>query len=135
MDFLEFSDKEDPEGIFFEFRPLGVNSKSIYGDYVTKIYVNELGEDLEGYIPIEKTYCSCNSFKYEKKECKHITECIEVLKRRGVKVKRQKLVRYWCPNCKQEIQAVNDSTIVCSCGHEMIKSGSKKDESKKETKK
>lgn len=132
MDFLEFTEKEDEDSIFYEFKPIGTHSKGRFKEYTTKVYINELGEDLEGYIPIEKTFCSCNSFKYDKLECKHIKESIEILKRRGMKVKRQTLVRYWCPNCKQEIQALDGSDVSCNCGYKMIKSNNKKDESKKE---
>jgi len=88
MEFLEFSTEfnEDDDPVYI-FKPIGPTATGEFKAHTTKITVNELGEDLEGYCPIVATECSCKSKEIYKKDCKHIIEAVKILNTRGVKVK------------------------------------------------
>ena len=123
MEYLEFIEQADEEGdTEYVFHPIGSHSKSKYNSYNVFITVNELGEELDGTLPIVKIECNCNAFRIYKKECKHLIDAKNILLKRGIKLNNNmKLVRYWCPNCKQEIETLSGCDLVCRhCKYKMI---------------
>jgi len=118
LEFTEEYDKDD--NLTFVFHPIGKNSENKYKQYTTKITLNELGEELDGTIPIVKTECNCMGFMKIKTDCKHIKDAIRILESYNIKLNRPKLNRYWCTICRKEVQALPDSKIMCyDCEHRM----------------
>lgn len=112
--YLEFSEEyNDNADLIFMFHPIGVHSTNKYKTYNTKIVIDELMEDSNGFIPIIQTECNCGAFKNVKKNCKHIDHAIKVLESYGYKLKVIELNRYWCTNCKKETQTLKNIEVIC----------------------
>lgn len=122
MEYLEFSSCYDKDlNRQFIFHPLGGHSQNEFGCYDTVVTLNELGMELDGSIPVLSSTCNCNSFKITKNVCKHIVDAMNIIERRGIKLKDMALVRYICPVCKEEISAPAGSQLRCSCNVDMVK--------------
>jgi RecJ-like exonuclease len=121
IEYLQFTEEYDgDDNLVYTFHPLGKSSKNKYGQYTTKITVNELGEEIDGSIPIIKTECNCTGFMKVKKECKHITDAIKIIESYGRKLNKPKLNRYWCTTCRKEVQAEYNTKVMCyDCEHQM----------------
>jgi len=118
MEFLEYSKEYDMNSDeVFIFHPIGTTEPT----YETKIVIDWLNMDLEESGLVARYSCSCKDHLIRKRKCKHITEAIKILKKRGYKLREEKLERYFCHICKLGIDTVEYNLTCGYCGNKLVK--------------
>ena len=123
MSYLEFTSRYNHnDDLEYVFHPFGDTATGKYGEHITIVTVNELGEELDGSIPIISESCSCKGFKNMRtnKSCQHLIQAKRILKHRGIKCIEIELARYWCPTCHKESTQIPGQEIKCDCGQRLL---------------